>query len=167
MNTLPSVFDRPLEFVGFLLGGLLVTTSFGWLVKRVMDRATGGIDLSPPFGVSAEQWKKVTELPSESAGKWLGGLERLLFFLGIWFDASAIIVGWLAFKVATKWEVWQNLIQVPVSMKGIDEVEYLAARRRWASHIFMRFLVGTIGNLLAAALAVLAARLIVMAIARV
>lgn len=62
-------------------------------------------------------------------------------------DKYEIIGGWLAFKVAAKWEVWKNIVQVPDSL-GKSPIEYLKARSALGSYILTRFLVGTLANVL-------------------
>ena len=155
-----------MELLGFLIGAFIAVFMLHGAVKATMDAATKGIKLTPPEGIDETRWKNATKIPSEDAGKWLGRVEILIFIMSIWFGFEAIILGWLAFKVATKWEVWQNVIQTPAQLKDesgkdIDALEYLAARRRFASYTFMRFLIGTGGNLLVAAAGVLIGRLLI------
>ena len=61
---------------------------------------------------------------------------------------SSLLVG-LAFKVASKWNAWTNIIAVPKELPGLDPLEYLAARRKWGSRVLVTFLVGTLANVLA------------------
>jgi len=79
-------------------------------------------------------------------GALLGAFERTLFFVAILANSPEVIVGWLAFKVASKWEVWSSLVQVSKAMPGTSEVLYLRARHQWGSFILMRFLTGTIAK---------------------
>ena len=58
------------------------------------------------------------------------------------------VIGWLAFKVASKWQVWSTVVKVPDSIKGVGEPELLTARRKWGANLLMRFWIGTLGNLL-------------------
>ena len=158
---MPELFANPVDLAGLIAGATATGLLLHRTVKWLMDEATKGIDLRPPEGIDRARWDQATSIPSEDAGKLLGRLESLLFFMSLWFGIVTIILGWLAFKVATKWEAWQNLIQVPRQLKDVDDLEYLAARHRWASYVFMRFLVGTVGNLLVAALGVAIGRLLI------
>src|SRR5438270_8435416 len=126
---------------------ILAGFGFGPLLKKVKDR----IELVPPRDDLSEKWKAITSQEEKDvSGKVLGCLEQLLFFISIWINSHAIIAGWLTFKVGSKWQVWSNVIAVPKSIEGVDELDYLFARRRWGSQRLMTFLIGTLSNVLAA-----------------
>ena len=74
-------------------------------VDWIKNKATDSIDLIPPEGIEREEWINVIGKDIKEPGKWLGILERVLIFLAVWVQEYTIIVGWLAFKVGTKWEV--------------------------------------------------------------
>lgn len=82
----------------------------------------------------------------------MGSFERILIFFAVWIQEYEIIAGWFAFKVASKWKVWSNVIKVPESLPeskdNISILSYLKARRAWGARILSRFLIGTITNIL-------------------
>jgi hypothetical protein len=85
-------------------------------------------------------------------------LERIVFFGAFWAGLESVIAGYLAFKVASKWNAWSNIVAVPKEIPGLDPLEYLIARRCWGSHVLVTFLVGTLANVMIAYLGVLAGR---------
>ena len=107
--------------------------------------------LPPPSENLSAKWASLTK--GDGSGVVLGHLERLVFFGAFWIDALTIVAAWLAFKVASKWNVWSNVISVPKTISGIDELDYLIARRRWGSQVLMTFLIGTLSNIIVGFLA--------------
>jgi hypothetical protein len=136
--------------------GLVATLLLGLAVKPLLDYAKKSMPLPPPSEGTATQWAAVTG--GNEGGRYLGHLERLLFFCAFMAGAEAVVAGWLAFKVASKWNVWTNVVAVPKELPGIEPLDYLVARRSWGSHVLMTFLLGTLANVLAAFLGVLVAR---------
>lgn len=126
--------------------GLLTIFFLGLGVGCLINRVQKSICLLPPNEATKEKWATLTE---GNEGGWiLGNLERLLFFGAFWVDAPSVIAAWLAFKVASKWNAWSNVISVPKELPGIDQLEYLVARRRWGSQLLTTFLVGTLSNVI-------------------
>jgi hypothetical protein len=120
------------------------------LVGAVLNRVAPWSIVAPPEGVSAEKWRELVA-GNARAARWLGSLEGLLAYASsLMFDKNAalIIGGYLAFKVASKWESWQNIIQVPQSLTGVSEIDFLRARRQWGTTIYLRFLIGTLLDVL-------------------
>ena len=126
--------------------GLLTVFLLGLTVGPLVRRVQKIIPLDAPHEAIEEQWTRLTG--GNEGGRVLGNLERLLFLGAFWVHSPAIIATWLAFKVATKWNAWSNVISVPKALAGIDEVEYLIARRRWGSQLLTTFLVGTLSNVI-------------------
>ena len=90
-------------------------------------------------------------------------LESLLIYLSlIVFDqnAAVIIGGYFAFKVASKWQSWHDIIQFPPKLEHVPDIDYFIARRRFGSILFVRFLLGTLTNVLIGFLAAAAIRAI-------
>ncbi len=146
----------PLVALVQVLVGLLVTFLLGLAVRPLLDYAKKSMTLPPPSASLATQWAKVVS--GNEGGRVLGHLERLLFFCAFWASADVVVAGWLAFKVASKWNAWTNIVSVPKEIAGIDPIEFLIARRSWASHLLMTFLVGTLANAIAGYLGVVVAR---------
>jgi hypothetical protein len=137
----------PVTEVANLLIGLVATLVLGLAVKHVMRFAMKASDLPAPNQTLARQWKEMVVSGGES-GRVLGHLERLLFFAAFWSDAQIVVAGWLAFKVASKWNAWTNVVAVPKEIDGLDPIDFLIARRKWGSHVLMTFLIGTLCNIL-------------------
>jgi len=104
-------------------------------------------DIKKPVNYTSQEWEDLIT-PPEKGGRWLGRLERIFSFLIFLFWIPEGILAWLAFKVASKWEVWQNIIKVPEDKQTIDKLK-LSVRRAWGSRVLQSFLIGTLGNLLA------------------
>jgi len=126
--------------------GLVVMLGLGIVAGPLLAYVKRSYVLSPPNDTLKEKWGALTQ--GDRAGVVLGYLERLVFFLAFWLDASAVVATWLAFKVASKWNVWSNVISVPKTITGVDDLDYLIARRRWGSQVLMTFLIGTLFNVL-------------------
>ncbi len=126
--------------------GILVSLIMGPVVGWVL--ILGGLKLEKPDGIGEEIWGALQPKEIEHAGKWLGALERLVALASAWTGKYELVAGWLAFKVASKWEVWTNVLKVPESLSDIAPLEYLRARRVWGSMMLMRFLLGTLSNVL-------------------
>lgn len=122
-----------------LVGGVIVSWIFS--ASRLKLQAT-------PDGVPAELWDALLHSGAETQGTWLGVLERLISAVAGWTHSYEIVAGWLAFKVASKWEVWSNVLRLPDTFPGVEPLAYLKARRLWSSNLLMRFLIGSLSNVL-------------------
>jgi hypothetical protein len=111
------------------------------------------LDLRHPLGIHANKWDAAIRKP-ERGGEVLGFLERTVFYFAF-FRFPEFIGVWLAFKVASKWENWQNVVRVPHEVEGTEPVDYLRARVNWGSNVLQSFLRGTLLNIIFAFLAYL------------
>jgi hypothetical protein len=139
--------------VSGIIIGLTICVFTSPLVQWAINKAIGKVELIPPDGITKDDWDKVTDDKKvEEPGKWLGTFERILIFFAVWIQKYEIIAGWFAFKVASKWEVWSNIVKVPESLPESKDnksmLSYLRARRAWGARILSRFLIGTITNIL-------------------
>lgn len=125
---------------------IVVTIILGLGVRPFLECATRETRPDAPDGVDPVLWNHIVH--RASAGGWLGFFERLISLAAFWMEAYVIIAGWLAFKVASKWEIWRNVIQVPSKLDEVPDLTYLRARNAWGSWIFTRFLIGTLMNVL-------------------
>ncbi len=114
-----------------------------WLILK-----TSAFSLACPKGVSATFWDAVQPKNVGGAGAWIGALERLVALLAAWQGQYELIAGWLAFKVAAKWESWSNTLSLPDTFADLKPEQYLLARRTWGSVMFGRFVVATAANIL-------------------
>lgn len=150
---------HPLIAIGAVLVGLVCTLLFGLTVKPLIRRATESMSFPPPSEALASAWKRL--VAGDEGGAVLGHLERLLFFGAFLGGADVLVASWLGFKVASKWNAWTNVVAVPKDLPGIDPIEYLIARRNWASHVLVTFLIGTLANMIAGYAGAVAARYVV------
>ncbi len=132
-----------MEFVEIIVA-ILVAIFLGCLVRRIISLAAP--TPNQPSFISTEIWKQI--IKRESGGAIIGILERFLSLIAFWVGEYSIIAGWLAFKLASKWEVWKNIIQVPNSLDGVPALNWYAVRREIGSWILTRYLVGTLINIL-------------------
>jgi hypothetical protein len=126
---------------------LLVLLVVGWLAGRFLDLIAERAEW--PDDTSDDN--KARDESDRRSASWLGRLEGLLFFGAFLLapDGLVIVAGWLAFKVASKWEVWSNIIQV--DKNELDPKQ----RRRIGVAVQNRFLIGTLLNIIIAGMAAL------------
>jgi hypothetical protein len=117
---------------GLVTKTLLKTKPFSW---EVAEKQTPGI-----------LWSALQPRDIEASGSWIGFLERTLALISAWTGQYELLGGWFAFKVASKWETYANVLRLPDEINGIDELDYLRARRAWGSRVAMRFLAGSATN---------------------
>jgi len=135
-----------------VFGGIAVTTFLvGFIVRWALDWMTAKYKV--PDEVDPEVWATVvagTEGFSDRggvAGRLIGWLERLLYVAAIWHGAVAIIPGWLAVKVATKWQSWSKLLG-DIDIHPDLEIMKLHAIRYFSWRLSQRFLLGNLLNVL-------------------
>ena len=134
--------------IALVVGILFCWFPSGLIVRAILRLIEDPENIAAPKDIDEARWKEAVAIPNLSGGSMLGFLERLIALIALAINAPLIIGAWLAFKVASKWEAWSNIIQVNPKLGEKDEVSYLAARRRWGSIMYMRFILGTISNLL-------------------
>ncbi len=133
-----------------LICGLAVTVLLGFGVRPLLDAAVKSTPLLPPGEASEKRKAQWLELmKGTEGGVTLGWLERFIFFAAFVSKAEIAVAAWLAFKVASKWNAWTNVIAVPDKIVDLDDLDFLIARRRWGSHVLMTFLIGTAYNIIA------------------
>lgn len=122
-------------------------------ITHIIDKITEGTKVIRPSGFNSKQWEQLVGY-SDDNGKngsiLIGRLERILFFVSLLLNFPQLILAWFAFKVASKWETWNNLIKVPQSLRGVKPQEYLVSRNRWGTKTYQRLLIGMLLNLLSA-----------------
>lgn len=123
--------------------GVALATVLGCGVRSLLDIAAPKPRAPEPF--SCEQWAQLIE---SSGGPWIGALERYLSFAAFWTGNPTVILGWLTFKLAAKWEAWKNVVQVPSALAQVDELKWFVIRRVLSAHLLSRFLIGTLVNVL-------------------
>jgi hypothetical protein len=143
-ETIASLVSYPWPYIV----GLIVAILLGRGVKLILDVVSSEIDCRPQDGIGTEKWIKIISPVGKGGGEWIGFLERILFYIAVISLYPQLILGWLAFKVASKWEVWQNIVKVPET-KDQDNNLSVTGRRAWGDRVLQRFLIGTLGNILA------------------
>jgi hypothetical protein len=156
----PFLVKQGIPFVA----GMLVTGVLGRMVERML-RATRELFWTDDFlpSPAKEAWEKMFKMSPDTHTpvRWLGWMERFGFFLAFWSGEAVLVGGWLAFKVASKWAAWQNIVKVPESNENFSGEQLASARFRLGTHLLQRFLLGTLGNVLAALVGVAVGKLLV------
>ena len=146
--------EEPLAYPFHLFLVLFLVLLSGLPIRRLLDAIGERVVIPRPRRIPAEMWDELIEVPRYVGGRWIGLLERFIFFSSILAGAPELVFAWLAFKVASKWEVWNNVYRVPDTLPGSTQFEFFFARTRWGARTFQRFLVGTAANLSAAIIGV-------------
>lgn len=130
--------------------GLTLLILLGFFVRPFLKAVIA--EPKAPEGLKEEDWEKIIE--RSPGGTWIGLFERIISLLAFWdVQHNIVILGaWLAFKVAAKWEVWKNVVQVPRTLEGVQDLKWYQARNAIGSWLLARFLVGTLINILIGAL---------------
>lgn len=131
------------EFAKFVVG-LLVTILLGTTVPVLVGRTIP--QPRKPTGFKGDDWNAIFE--HYDAGGSIGFLERFLSLVVFWLPEPNVLIAWLAFKVAAKWESWKNIVQVPKDIKGYSPLASFRVRKTLGSWLLTRFLVGTLANIL-------------------
>lgn len=159
-----ELFNQILVYPLVYLVGLVVVIILGYPIKWLLDHVSDEIDTKLPYGAKEmrdlEDWKKKIE-STERGGLWLGYLERTISYLTFLLEAYTLLIAWLAFKVASKWEVWSNINKVPDDPESEEYDFNIWERRMWATRILQRFNIGTLSNILAGLIGVLITNLII------
>lgn len=150
--TLPA--DSPLHFPLHMLFSLALTLLLGRPIRYLLDSIEARVEIPKPQRIPQEQWQQLIGVRHYLGGRWIGLLERFIFFVSIIMEIPELIFAWLTFKVASKWEVWNNVYKLPSKFPNATELESLVARSRWGARIFQRFVVGTAVNLSASIIGV-------------
>lgn len=126
--------------------GLPITVVLGLFTGRVVQMVK--IKPMAPEGISQKRLNESLLIgrEDERSASVLGFLERIIFFAAFFSNAGLVAAGWLAFKVASKWQVWEHIIQLPKEFPCEDPLERLRVRTEWGSLLLSRFLMGTLYN---------------------
>ena len=157
---LPEI--QPLDYPLHLLFALALTLALAVPIEALLKWIAKAITIPRPARITDQAWSDLTSIPGLRGGRWIGHLERFLFFVSLIAGAPELVVAWLAFKVASKWEAWSNIYKIPEEIPGATKFESLLARTRWGSRTFQRSLVGTAANIAAAFIGLLAFHLTVL-----
>jgi hypothetical protein len=143
----------------FLVTGLTITTVGGWIVVwRILAAIRNRMPIPAISKVqdTQEKWQLLVAHPEES-GKWVGVVERFVFFFGIIGATWQLIGVWLVFKLAAKWEAWSNMARIPERFDNVNHLDLALSRRVWAAQGYCTLVVGTALNFALAWLGVIVA----------
>lgn len=137
-------------------GGFVILLILELFVPKRLKRFRESLPY--PSLKGTDKWKEVMEIEDRTGPKWVGRLERTIFYVAFWMKSPELAGGWLVFKSAARWEVWGNIIKVPEKLDNQNALDYLGTRHKWGTRLLQTWLVSTMANalsgLLAAALAI-------------
>jgi len=131
--------------LGVLVVGL-AEVPISWMMKNKVSAKI--VFPKKPAKITATRYEELKNPPP--GGEWVGRFERAFLFVAILAGAPALVGIWFAFKVASKWDAWSNIYQVPAEIKDVDPIQWFLIRRAFGARIYQRFLIGTAANFLAA-----------------
>ena len=154
--------------VGAVIALFLGFCCVGWFVRCVENAAAQPLRVENgkaiwTDGPDREVWDLL--MARGGSGPYVGAIEVLVFFIGLWSEEGwALVAGWLAFKVASKWKSWAEVSDYPNPPKddAKDEVkrEYAELRHKWVARRGATFMAGTGANIVIAAFGVAVGRLV-------
>ena len=136
-----------------LILGIVFCSVIGMFNGKWIERC---VDRKKHRDKMRNEWQKlipeINEQKGISPGGYLGFFERILFFIFAYYNQYVAIGFWLTFKVATKWESWKNVVQVPDKLHkqetNEDAIDWLEAKKAFGGWNMMRFQIGVILNIL-------------------
>jgi hypothetical protein len=142
--------------------GLVLALLLGLCVGPLLGKVEKFIEIPEPKA-SKEVWDFV--MVRSGTGVILGAVEQAIFFVALWTDGWPLLASWLAFKVASKWQSWTHVAQLPPPPPPADAAatsEYAILRHKWVARRYITFVVGTGTNILLAAFGVAIGRIVVI-----
>ena len=150
-----------ISIVSFLIGIFIAERISRRIVPEPLLKKLDIRTIEPPSninGLDKKVWEDaISTDKSKMGGEWVGLIERITYVAIFSFfrkDSYLLIGGWLAFKIAAKWEARGNIHKFPDrftdSHNASDILAEVRARNELASMTLSRFLIGTLGNILAA-----------------
>lgn len=157
--TSPSIFQASMG----VSVGLVIALVLGLLVGPLLGKIEKLIEI-PEAQTSRGVWEVVME--RSRSGFILGAIEQAVFFVALWTDGWPLLASWLAFKVASKWQSWTHVAQLPTpppvqNVAATDQ--YAILRHKWVARRYITFVVGTGTNILLAAFGVAIGRVVAAA----
>jgi hypothetical protein len=142
-----KIIDEFLENPCLYILAFTFVSVFGLVIGPILDSLTSHLNNPAKFiSKNREVWTELFTLPE---GGWVVGiLERIVYLLTFLIGQPGLILGWLAFKLGAQFQAWATIIKVPEKVKGVNDLEYLKARKMWGDRKYQRFLLGTALNIL-------------------
>jgi hypothetical protein len=150
--------------------GMGVALMLGWtFTKRCLDRieeetkkefSKPPYKLPVPTMIPKDVWENEVMLMTPG-GVHVGNIEWVLFFAAFWISGGwAVAASWLAFKLASKWDTWKTLGEIPRRGREItvkepnreikeqpEHLDDLRSRMYRTSLSHRKFIVGTGANI--------------------
>jgi len=145
---------------GDFFRGVFIAVILAYLVGEFMAYIVRRYEkFSAPNGVEQEEWSSIFKSPDGSLplNRIIGYAETISYFLVFSLEKPELIGGWLAFKVASKWQAWSTIIRLPEKIGETKVLSYIEAKNKIASHTLQRWFLGNILNILAGAFAAMSA----------
>ena len=143
-----------LNLIAFAIGIISLFVLAEPLVKLLMRVIPNLNDVKKPKSIDKSIWEKLfgsDDISRFMGAKYIGRVELVIFYFAFVTGLYEAIGAWLAFKVASKWETWNNIIKVNgLGNKKETDLEYLKIRVIWGVRTMDRFLLGTALNLFGA-----------------
>lgn len=140
--------------------GLVLALLLGLCVGPLIGKVEQLVEIPEPQA-SEEVWKFV--MSRSGTGVVLGAVEQGIFFVALWTDGWPLLASWLAFKVASKWQSWTHVAQLPAPPPPENVTaanQYAILRHKWVARRYITFIVGTGANILLAAFGVAIGRIV-------
>lgn len=147
MNTLITLND----VVAFAIASIILMIS-GYFIDLYLKTINGFKWKDESNQEILEEYEKAYFLCDEEKKhvKVLGFFERFFFFIILLSGHIVILAGWLAFKLASKWQVWSSILKHPESFNnGSDKMFEFRIRNSFGSMILQKWLLGVLLNLIA------------------
>jgi hypothetical protein len=129
-----------LELIPFAVGILLVIV-LGFLVEPFLALTTEHLKWKDTKK-RKKRWVTFT-----AAGRTIGVLEGILFFVSIVIQYPIFIGAWLVFKVAAKWETRAHIVRLDETESKDLKSEEFETRAMYSSWVHSRFIIGTLSNI--------------------
>lgn len=140
--------------IAWVIGRCVVSE---WLMKGKLRITIGAPSIIAADAKQQEKWDAAFN-PSISSistkgGYWLGVAEQFAVVAAFSFfrtEVTTLLGGWLVFKTAAKWAVWEHIHKFPDKfLESLNVLDEIRIRNEVGSITFTRFLLGTLSNILA------------------
>lgn len=138
----------------YFIVGLVMTMLFSYLINSYLGkrRDSEKWDLTLGNSIGNETFRRVFRMhhicPERIST--LGTLEIIFYYIAINFDQFPLMIAWLSFKVASKWNTWSTIAKIPDHLQDINGFDYLEAKNLVATITLQRWLLGNILNIVGA-----------------
>lgn len=151
-----SILDNIMElFISpEFLAGLLFTFVCYFLINLFLSHSFSHEDwnLSEKNSITSEIFKRAFRIYDQIPFNVsiLGFLEIIFYYIAIYLNLADLIVAWLAFKVASKWNTWSTIAKVPEHLQNVHGFDYLEAKNKVSAITLQRWFLGNLLNILGA-----------------